>query len=160
MNEQNTLENVFFMLLYIKKNLVRRASGIGKTLFYFYLSLSPPGRYIEVFKSSQQEANMEARGLKSDNGPQPLFGEFGRGGGGGPMRGRGFWGGGGSARPGPYDRPSAASGFGRGGMMMGGGGGGGGYPGGMGYGGRVNYTFNSLLIANLSKMLSFFILLE
>ena len=69
MNEQNTLENVFFMLLYIKKNLVRRASGIGKTLFYFYLSLSPPGRYIEVFKSSQQEANMEARGLKSDNGP-------------------------------------------------------------------------------------------
>ena len=44
--------------------------------------------------------------------------------------------------------------------MMGGGGGGGGYPGGMGYGGRVNYTFNSLLVANLSKMLSFFILLE
>ncbi len=82
---------------------------------------------------------MEARGLKS-GGAQPLFGEFGRGGGGGPMRGRGFWGGG-AARPGPYDRPSPVGAFGRGGGMMGGGGYPGGPMGGMGFGGRVNRFF-------------------
>ena len=77
-------------------------------------------RYIEVFKSTQQEANMEARGRKGEDSDF----SFGRGGG-APRRGaaRGF----GGPRPGPYDRPMP---FARGGM----GGGMDGYGDGMGGG--------------------------
>ena len=133
---------------------------MGKHSFIF-ISLFLPRAGISKFLSpANRRPTWKRAASRATTARSPSLGSLAGGAAAVPCGAGASGGGGGSARPGPYDRPSAASGFGRGGMMMGGGGGGGGYPGGMGNGGRVNYTFNSLLIANLSKMLSFFILLE
>ena len=84
-------------------------------IIYFFAA-----RYIELFKSTVEEANMEARGKGRDDFSSS--GSFGRG---GPMRRGGAGGQRGfpQNRAGPYDRPMGL--FGRGGGGMGGGMGGG-----------------------------------